>query len=115
MAKILYHGSRVQIARLEVFTWQKVSSALAEAAYISQKSSEKKWPKLNIQEPIPATTKSYVTVKEACLFLGISRSTLYRLMSEGHIPYTKIGGHATRYNLQELEAYARKHTVVKAL
>jgi len=81
-----------------------------EASYYAGKWPEiRKPPKFNMQESLPANTNRYVTIKEACQFLGISRSTIYRLMSEGQIPYAKIGGHATRYNLQDLETYARKN------
>ena len=107
--------SRVQIARLEVFCWQRISSAMQEASYYAGKWPEiKKPPRVQVQEPMPVNTNRYVTIKEACQFLGISRTTIYRLMSEGQIPYTKMGGHATRYHLQDLETFARKSVILKS-
>lgn len=32
-----------------------------------------------------------VTVREAAAFLNLSRSTLYALMEQGRLPYTRIG------------------------
>lgn len=32
-----------------------------------------------------------LSIEEACAFLSISRSTLYELMDQGELPFTKIG------------------------
>ncbi len=102
--------SRVQIARLEVFCWQKISSAMYEASYYAGKWPEiKKVPTLNVQEKSNPSRKGYLNIKEVCQFLGLSRTTIYRLMSEGHVKYVKFGG-ATRFNFHDLQAFAALHT-----
>ena len=101
--------SRVQIARLEVFCWQKISSAMYEASYYAGKWPELKKPiKINVQSPPSIATKGYLNIKEVCQHLGLSRTTIYRLMSEGQIKYVKFGG-ATRFNAQDLQAFTALH------
>jgi excisionase family DNA binding protein len=39
-----------------------------------------------------AEEKRGFTVKEACIYLGISRTTLYRLVDQGSITHVNIGG-----------------------
>lgn len=36
--------------------------------------------------------KRYLSVEEACEFLGIKRTKLYRLKKEGGLPYIRLGG-----------------------
>ena len=38
------------------------------------------------------TEKRLLTIKEFCALTRISRTTLYRHMRTGAVPYTKIGG-----------------------
>ena len=44
--------------------------------------------------------------------LGISKSKLYRLVSEGRLPCVKIDGN-TVLRLDVLEKFAAKHTITK--
>ena len=50
--------------------------------------------------------------EEAAWSLGISRSKLYRLVSEGRLPCVVIGGN-TVLRLEDLQKFAAKHTIVK--
>ena len=58
---------------------------------------------------IPKVALSY---EEAAWSLGISRSKLYRLVSEGRLPCVVIDGN-TVLRLEDLEKFAAKHTIVK--
>jgi len=49
---------------------------------------------------------------EAAWSLGISKSKLYRLVSEGRLPCVVIDGN-TVLRLDDLEKFAAKHTIVK--
>ncbi len=49
---------------------------------------------------------------EASWSLGISKSKLYRLVSEGRLPCVRIDGN-TVLRLDDLEKFATKHTIVK--
>ncbi len=43
------------------------------------------------QRPLPAIEPIAMRVPEACRYLGIGRSTLYVLISEGEIEFIKLG------------------------
>lgn len=45
-------------------------------------------------------------ISETMWFLGVSRSTLYRMMADGAIPSFKIRG-SRRFRLIDLERYVR--------
>ena len=51
---------------------------------MAEKISAKITPDMNL-------TEEFLTFNEACAMLNISRPTLYKRMSEGIIPYSKIG------------------------
>jgi excisionase family DNA binding protein len=38
-----------------------------------------------------AMERIYISIREACSALGVSRSTIYRLMDGGHLQAVKIG------------------------
>jgi excisionase family DNA binding protein len=38
-----------------------------------------------------AMKRIYISIREACSALGVSRSTIYRLMDGGHLQAVKIG------------------------
>lgn len=48
--------------------------------------------------------KKYLNIKEACIFLGISKTTIYRLMKQGEICFTSVGGSRKLLKV-ELEEY----------
>ena len=49
---------------------------------------------------------------EAAWSMGISKSKLHRLVSEGRLPCVVIDGN-TVLRLEDLEKFAAKHTIVK--
>jgi excisionase family DNA binding protein len=48
--------------------------------------------------------RSYLTYKEAEQLVGLSRTTLWKLLNEGAIEHRKVG-RAVRINRESLEAY----------
>jgi excisionase family DNA binding protein len=58
---------------------------------------------------IPKIALSY---EEAAWGMGISRSKLYRLVSEGRLPCVVIDGN-TVLRVEDLEKFAAKHVIVK--
>ena len=58
---------------------------------------------------IPKVALSY---EEAAWSLGISRSKLYRLVSEGRLPCVVIDGN-TVLRLEDLQTFVTKHVTVK--
>lgn len=42
--------------------------------------------------PIDLSTKEYLTVKQTCIVLNLSKTTLYRLFKKGILPKYQIGG-----------------------
>ncbi len=49
----------------------------------------------------------WLTVKQACRRLKVSRTTLFRLIDEGHLPAYRIGW-MIRLRVAEVEAYRRR-------
>jgi len=51
--------------------------------------------------------RSWLTYKEAEQLVGLSRTTLWKLLGTGAIEYRKVG-RAVRINRESLEAYMRQ-------
>ena len=49
------------------------------------------------------TPKEYLTVSEASYFLGISKSTIYKLTSAGELPFYKPHGKIILFKRSDLE------------
>lgn len=60
---------------------------------------------------IISTTKAVLTVDEAARYMGISKSTLYKMMMRREIPYSKPGGKVCFFDRQELEAWLMSNRV----
>ena len=58
------------------------------------------------------TLKEVFTSSEACMFLGISHSYLYKLTSAKVIPYYKPSGGMIFFNREELKQWAQQNPVV---
>lgn len=58
------------------------------------------------------TLKEVYTSSEACMFLGISPSYLYKLTSAKLIPYYKPNGGMIFFNREELKRWAQQNPVV---
>ena len=58
------------------------------------------------------TLKEVLTSSEACMFLGISPSYLYKLTSAKLIPYYKPSGGMIFFNREELKKWAQQNPVV---
>ena len=52
-----------------------------------------------------STMKKMLTVDEAAKYMGISKSTLYKMMMRREIPYSKPNGKVCFFDRQELEAW----------
>ena len=55
------------------------------------------------------TAPELMTVREACEYLRISRSSVYRAVGAGELPVVKLG-RSTRFTLPHLEAFVNAHT-----
>ena len=60
---------------------------------------------------IISTTKAVLTVDEAARYMGIAKSTLYKMMMRREIPYSKPNGKVCFFNRQELEAWLMSNRV----
>ena len=63
---------------------------------------------------IISTTKAVLTVDEAARYMGISRSTLYKMMMRREIPFSKPGGKMCFFNRAEVEAWLMSNRVATA-
>lgn len=60
---------------------------------------------------IISTTKAVLTVSECAKYMGISRSTLYKMMMRREIPYSKPNGKVCFFSRAELEAWLMSNRV----
>lgn len=51
-----------------------------------------------------------MTAKEAMEALGIGKNLMYRLLNEGEIKATRVGGKVWRISRKSLSEYAKSHT-----
>lgn len=93
--KVCQHCNAVFIARTTVTKY--CGSDCAKKAYKERKRKERLEEsrvitKNKIEKPIvELNTKDYLTIKEVCQLLAISRSTLWRSVKNKDIPSIKIG------------------------
>lgn len=60
-------------------------------------------------------SKPYLTTTETADYLGISKSTLYKLMSRKEIPYYKPWGKVALFKASELEALVDRTRISTAM
>jgi excisionase family DNA binding protein len=65
---------------------------------------------LSVEKPAGIVAGGLMTISEAAAFLSVSRSTVYVLMDNGSLPFTKIGG-VRRVPRQALIKLAEKNLV----
>ena len=63
---------------------------------------------------IISTTKAVLTVDEAARYMGISKSTLYKMMMRKQIPYSQPSGKVAYFDRQELEKWLLSNRVATA-
>ncbi len=52
-----------------------------------------------------------ISLKEAAKYIDVSRHTLYTWVSEGRIPYVKVGS-LTKFRVEQLDAWIKQRTVM---
>lgn len=63
---------------------------------------------------IISTTKAVLTVDEAAKYMGIAKSTLYKMMMRREIPYSKPNGKVCFFDRKELETWLMGNRVATA-
>ena len=53
----------------------------------------------------------YLSVKEACHYMALSRSQIYRLCQMGELAHYKVRGKALKFKQEDLDAYMDKFRV----
>ena len=61
-----------------------------------------------------STMKKVLTVDEAAKYMGISKSTLYKMMMRREIPYSKPNGKVCFFDRLELEAWLMSNRMATA-
>ena len=59
-------------------------------------------------DPLPLRL---ITIREAAGYTGLSRHTLYTMVSQRRIPYVKVG-RLTKFDVGLLDAWIKQHTVM---
>ena len=67
--------------------------------------------RLTLLEENIYTTKNVLTFMEACVYLGISESLLYKLTSSKEIPHYKPRGKMLYFDKTELDAWLKQNNV----
>lgn len=57
-----------------------------------------------------APNKRFLDVNETSEYLGLAESTIYAMVSERRIPFTKIG-RRTKFDRDKLDRWIREHSV----
>ncbi len=63
---------------------------------------------------IVITQKSVLTTDEAARYMGIAKSSLYKLMMRKLVPYSQPTGKVAYFNRAELETWLMSHRVATA-
>lgn len=82
---------------------RRASSNLAET-YMAARACD------NLGSPFEAEVPLVVTINEATRLLSVGRTTLYKLVNEGHLTAVKIGG-ASRVLRASLDEFVQKAKV----
>lgn len=87
------------VRNIALRTIRDVHEVLADAAHRSKRSKvepEPSAPPPSLASPEPAAPRTEprlaYSMKDAAAALGLSRSTLYKLISHGELPAVRIGG-----------------------
>ena len=64
-----------------------------------------------ISANVALNSKEVLTVDEAARYMGIAKSTLYKMMMRREIPYSKPNGKVCFFDRQELEAWLMSNRV----
>jgi excisionase family DNA binding protein len=80
------------------------SEKCSRKAYKRKIAEEKRQQELNaIADSVP-DNRPYISVPEAIAIYGVAKSTLYRLIRQGHIPAINLGTRLLRIDRQKLES-----------
>jgi excisionase family DNA binding protein len=80
------------------------SEKCSRKAYKRKVAEEKRQQELNaIADSVP-DNRPYISVPEAIAIYGVAKSTLYRLIRQGHIPAINLGTRLLRIDRQKLES-----------
>lgn len=60
---------------------------------------------------IISTTKAVLTVDEAARYMGVSKSSLYKLMMRKLIPYSRPNGKVCYFDRKELETWLMSNRI----
>ena len=81
------------------------SEQCSRKAYKRKVAEEKRQQELDaIAESVP-DNRPYISVPEAIAIYGVAKSTLYRLIRQGHIPAINLGTRLLRIDRQKLESF----------
>jgi len=67
-----------------------------------------------IEKKMYVLHKEILTFSEACIYLGLSKSCLYKLTSSNSIPYFKPHGKLVYFEKEELNNWLRSNPVMSA-
>ena len=67
--------------------------------------------RITVLENVLCSGKEVLTLEEAALFMGISRSTLYKMTHKNVIPFFRPNGKLIYFEKSELLAWMRKNRV----
>ena len=100
-------SSNIKIEKTCMFCGEKFTAKTTVTKYCSHKCASRAYKVRAKEEKIQKATeqetehailfnpivnkKEYLSIKEACMLLGASRWTIYRMIDKGQLPAAKIG------------------------
>jgi excisionase family DNA binding protein len=55
--------------------------------------------------------KTYLTIDDLCLYLKVSKPTIYKWIAEKQIPFIRKNKRVIRFDLQKIDEFMEKHEV----
>ena len=71
--------------------------------------------RISVLEDLLCVGKEVLTLEEAALFMGISRSTLYKMTHSSAIPFYRPNGKLIYFEKSELLAWMRRRPLVEVM
>jgi excisionase family DNA binding protein len=57
--------------------------------------------------------KTYLTIDDLCLYLKVSKPTIYKWIAKKQIPYIRKNQRVIRFDLQKIDEFMEKHEVLE--
>lgn len=89
---------------------KQAAPVAAKAPVRAKAAASNPWPKAEAPAPPKGTVREVMTADDVAAYIGVARSTIYKMVQAGEIPYTKIGS-MLRFPKTVLDRWLADHAV----